>query len=161
MVWRGTVTQSEIFHTTGLSSILQTHIKWLHVHNAGNINSICWCRAMRSVEKWHADTREPAGQCKMHYCNKWLQWCIQDLWPHAKHPHSHTAEPEGEDFQNKTGCAWFEPSDEVLLWLLASSGTCAPGHDVLMDKQQNIDCKKSIQSNWICWGSLHCNNLLM
>lgn len=101
LVWRGTVAQSEIFHTTGLYAIQKTHIKWLHVHNAGNINSICWCRAMRSVEKWHADTREavflckPAGQCKMHYCNKWLQWCVQDLWPHAKHPHSHTAEPGG------------------------------------------------------------------
>lgn len=60
------------------SRLKQNCIEWLYVHNAGNINSICWCRAMRSVVKWHEDTREAvflckrAGQCKVHYSNKWF-----------------------------------------------------------------------------------------
>lgn len=60
------------------SGLLQNCTEWLYVHNAGNINSMCWFRAMRSVVKWHEDTREamfsgkPAGQCRMHYSNKWF-----------------------------------------------------------------------------------------
>lgn len=85
------------------SRLQQNCIKWLYVHNAGNINSICWCSAMRSVVKWHQDTRDamflckPRGRCKMHYSYQIVYLIIYDLWPYGKsgrgtrkYPHSLT-----------------------------------------------------------------------